>query len=238
MSSDELEAEPTTDGPSPRLDRSFRWNLNHPQRPPAPPLLPLSPPPRREDVQPHRSLATSHDFISTCWLWNARSGPPVFGLARVEWRAQTLAGYPSIWIESDPTFFVAFLILSNSDDDGSTRSIGTRSKGPPVPYISKGLLFLVSLLNGPCKVLLRESEGVRGRVFVSRGNEKDVFFFFFFFLSLDRWAASWAACQEVFISRGGILQVWNQGGRAHERNFYGKRYFILGLEFFFFLIEF
>lgn len=180
MSSDELEAEPTTDGPSPRLDRSFRWNLNHPQRPPAPPLLPLSPPPRREDVQPHRSLATSHDFISTCWLWNARSGPPVFGLARVEWRAQTLAGYPSIWIESDPTFFVAFLILSNGDDDGSTRSIGTRSKGPPVPYISKGLLFLVSLLNGPCKVLLRESEGVRGRVFVSRGNEKDVFFFFFF----------------------------------------------------------
>lgn len=80
---------------------------------------------------------------------------------------------------------MAFLILSNGDDDGSTRSIGTRSKGPPVPYISKGLLFLVSLLNGPCKVLLRESEGVRGRVFVSRGNEKDVFFFFFF-LSLDR----------------------------------------------------
>lgn len=43
------------------------------------------------------------------------------------------------------------------------------SKGPdrrdPVPSISKGLLFLVSLLNGPCKVLLRESEGARGFLF-------------------------------------------------------------------------
>lgn len=49
-------------------------------------------------------------------------------------------------------------------------------------------MFLVSLLNRPCKVLLRVSEGVREEFFVSRGMERMGFFFssYFLFFFFDR----------------------------------------------------